>query len=89
VVEVDANGLVHSRAVGVATISIINAGGQTDIPVVVQAPSNGATAVGAAGGVVAGSGGTFVTVGPGLLSEPRTVSINAVAAANLPMAVLP
>ncbi|MGO8359490.1 hypothetical protein ACC798_36400, partial [Rhizobium ruizarguesonis] len=46
VVEVDANGLVQSRAVGVATISIINAGGQTDIPVVVQAPSNGATAVG-------------------------------------------
>src|SRR5262249_9231206 len=87
VVQVSTDGFAQTGAEGEAIISVINGGFQADVPVSVSEPHVGATILGAQGGVVAGSGGTLLTIGPDVLRDPKSVSIGAVAVADLPLAV--
>jgi VCBS repeat-containing protein len=86
VAEITADGLVRAKASGVARLSIVNAGGQTDIELKVQMPSQGATTINARdGGAVQGADGSLVLVGPGALAANAQVSINRIALTNVGM----
>ena len=85
VATVTPDGLVMGLVEGVTTLSIINGAGQRDIEIKVQVPSNGPTVITQDGGAVRGADGSLVLVGPGALNNDATVSITALAEADLPL----
>ena len=87
IVSVSADGLISAIAPGVAHVTVINGAGEAVISVLVQAPSVGATTIGAAGGVVADAQGATVAIAPGALPSNEIVSITTKTAADLPQAV--
>jgi uncharacterized protein YjdB len=64
IATVTADGFVTGVNPGVATITAINNGSESDISVRVQVKSVGPTLVGSDGGIVQGSDGSLVAVGP-------------------------
>jgi hypothetical protein len=87
VATVSPDGLITAKNPGVATISVIFDGSEADIPINVQSPSVGLTQVGSAGGIVQGSDGSLLAVGPGVLTGPTNVDIEPLAQTALPMGV--
>src|SRR5262249_1876026 len=75
VITVTPDGLITAIATGDATVTVINGPAESIIPVHVEAPHDGPTVLGSAGGVVSGSDGSQVAVAPGVLSADTTVSI--------------
>ena len=74
-------------APGIATIAVINAGRQTDIPLRVAIASSGTATIGADGGAVQGSDGSLLTVGPGTLTSDTTVAIAPLQQTNLSLGI--
>ncbi|WP_334407672.1 Ig-like domain-containing protein [Bradyrhizobium sp. AZCC 2289] len=87
IITVSSDGFVTGLASGVATISVIYNGSQSDIPIRVENPSFGPTLIGDQGGVVQGADGSQVAVGPGVLPSPTTVDIEPLTQSALPMGV--
>ncbi len=87
ILDVSADGLIASRAPGVATVTVINGPAEKVIPIRVEVPQLGPVVLGSAGGVVQGTDGSLVAVPPGLLKDGTTVSIAPIAQTNLPLAV--
>jgi VCBS repeat-containing protein len=87
VATVSADGFVTGVAAGVADITAIYNGSEADIPIRVQDPSIGPTAIGGDGGIVQGTDGSRVAVGPGVLTSSTTVDIEPLAQAALPLSV--
>ena len=85
VASVTPDGLVTGLVEGVTTLSIINGAGQRNIEIKVQVPSDGPTVITQDGGAVRGADGSLVLVGPGALNNDATVSITALAEADLPL----
>ncbi|HND23400.1 MAG TPA: putative Ig domain-containing protein, partial [Rhodocyclaceae bacterium] len=84
IISVSADGLISARQSGEATVTVINGGAETIIPVKVEKPFVGPTVLGDLGGIVQGADGSIVAVAPGALRGNTTVSIEAVKAADLP-----
>jgi YD repeat-containing protein len=85
IVTVSATGLVTAHATGQATVSILNLGGQTDIPVLVEEPLANGAQIGSGGGVVSASDGSTVSIGPRVLSESHAISIASFGMDSLPL----
>jgi len=86
VVGVSPDGMITAGAPGFATVTAINGPAEKVIPVKVEPPEVGPAVLGPGGGVVQGSDGSLVMVGPGALAGNATVNIAPVAQSNLPMA---
>ena len=85
VAVVSADGLVTAAALGETTVTVIHGPAETLVPVTVRAPQIGPTSVGPDGAVVGSGDGYVVAVGPDTLAEETAVSIESVAAVDLPM----
>jgi len=78
VAVVDPDGHVLAREPGTAQLTVIHGGAEAVIPIEVAAPASSSAILGVEGGVVESEiGGYQVVVPPSALSEPTSVSINA------------
>ncbi len=87
VVSVSADGLVTAKNAGLTTITVINGGSEALIPVQVTNPVSGPVVIGNKGGVVQGTDGSLISIGPGTIPEGITVNINAIGVDSLPYLV--
>jgi YD repeat-containing protein len=87
VLSVSADGLITGKAAGSATVTVINGGGEFVLSAMVEAPISGPALLGSRGGIVEGADGSVVAVAAGALTGNTQVSIAALAAAALPLAM--
>ncbi|MGB3641647.1 MAG: hypothetical protein WBA39_29335, partial [Rivularia sp. (in: cyanobacteria)] len=74
ILEVDANGVITARSSGIADVTVIYNAAEYVVPVNVENPL-GSREIGSGGGVIEGSDGSQVLVGPDTLFEDTLVSI--------------
>ena len=87
VVAVSTDGLVTSVGLGAATVTVLHGAAEVVVPVRVADSQGGVVPVGASGGVVRGTDGAMVSIGPGALAEEVPVAIAPLAEADLPLPV--
>jgi hypothetical protein len=87
VLSVSADGLITGKAAGSATVTVINGGGEFVLSAMVEAPISGPALLGSRGGIVEGADGSLVAVAAGALTGNTQVSIAALTAAALPLAM--
>jgi hypothetical protein len=87
VLSVSADGLITGKAAGSATVTVINGGGEFVLSAMVEAPISGPALLGSRGGIVEGADGSVVAVAAGALTGNTQVSIAALTAAALPLAM--
>ncbi|MDK2126898.1 tandem-95 repeat protein, partial [Parachitinimonas caeni] len=84
IAEVSADGLIHAKAVGSTTISVIYQGLQRDLIVRVETPQTGPTDIAAGQGVIVqDAAGNLLMLAPGSLPAAGRVSIQAVEPSSL------
>ncbi len=76
VVEVSIDGLITAKAIGVATVTVINGYQQQTILIRIVAPNEGVFEIGEEGGIVSDQKGNLVQIAPGALNESVTVSVS-------------
>ena len=87
VVMVNAGGLIEAVAEGETSITVIYGGSEETIQIKVEAPKQGVVTVDKAGAIVEGPQGYQVAIGPDQLTGAALVSIDPIAAGDLPLPV--
>ena len=77
VIDVTADGLVTSSALGETTLTILSGPAEETIPIQVLEPEIGSATFGSEGGLLQGSDGTQLQIPPGALPDGVTVSLDA------------